>query len=166
MQLTFAAAIAVVAALAEFTIVPYLQVGNAALQPVLVFGVIWAIAGGLEAGLVWAFVGGLALDILGQRPLGASAFSLLIAIGVAALLGGMLKRVRMVSPVVATFAASLVFSMILLTTTSLLTTAPLTDEVTATVLPSAVYDAVLAAVVGPLVIAYLMRRRDAERVDW
>jgi rod shape-determining protein MreD len=166
MQLTLAAAIAVVAALAEFTIVPYLKVGDAVLQPVLVFGVIWAIAGGLEAGLVWAFVGGLALDILGQRPLGASAFSLLIAIGAASLLGGFLKRVRIVSPIVATFAASLVFSMILLTATSLLTAAALSDEVLATVLPTAVYDTVLAAVVGPLVIAVLMRRRDADRVDW
>jgi hypothetical protein len=68
----------VVAALAEFTIVPYLKT-EATPHPVLVFGVIWAIAGGLEAGLVWAFVGGLALDILGPRPLGSSAFSLLIA---------------------------------------------------------------------------------------
>ena len=166
MQLTLAAAIAVVAALAEFTIVPYLKIGDAVLQPVLVFGVIWVIAGGLEAGLVWAFVGGLALDILGQRPLGASAFSLLIAIGGASLLGGMLKRVRMVSPVVATFVASLVFSMILLTTTSLLTAASLSNEATAMVLPSAVYDTVLAAVVGPLVIAVLMRRRDADRAYW
>jgi hypothetical protein len=71
-----------------------------------------------------------------------------------------------VSPIVATFAASLVFSMILLTATSLLTAAALSDEVLATVLPTAVYDTVLAAVVGPLVIAVLMRRRDADRVDW
>ena len=35
-----------------------------------------------------AFVGGLALDILGQRPLGSSAFALLIAIGIASLIGG------------------------------------------------------------------------------
>ena len=83
MQLVLAAALSVVAALAEFTIVPYLKVGDAVLHPTLVFGVIWVIAGGLEAGLTWAFVGGIALDILGQRPLGSSAFSLLVAIGLA-----------------------------------------------------------------------------------
>ena len=81
MQLVLAAALSVVAALAEFTIVPYLKIGDAVLHPTLVFGVIWVIAGGLEAGLTWAFVGGLALDVLGQRPLGSSAFSLLVAIG-------------------------------------------------------------------------------------
>ena len=69
MHLIIAAALAVVAALAEFTVVPYLKIGQAVPHPVLVFGVIWAIADGLEAGLTWAFVGGLALDILGQRPL-------------------------------------------------------------------------------------------------
>ena len=83
MHLIIAAALAVVAALAEFTVVPYLKIGQAVPHPVLVFGVIWAIADGLEAGLTWAFVGGLALDILGQRPLGSSAFSLLVAIGIA-----------------------------------------------------------------------------------
>ena len=92
MQLVLAAALSVVAALAEFTIVPYLKIGDAVLHPTLVFGVVWVIAGGLEAGLTWAFVGGLALDILGQRPLGSSAFSLLVAIGLASVIGGFLVR--------------------------------------------------------------------------
>ena len=166
MQLTIAAALAVVAALSEFTVVPYLQFGNAVLQPVLVFGVVWAVIARMEAGLVWAFVGGLALDILGQRPLGSSAFSLLIAIGVGTLLGAALRRVRIVAPVVATLAASLVYSVILLTATSLLTAAPLSDAATAGVVPSAIYGAVVAAIVGPLAVAIAMRRRDAERADW
>ena len=166
MQLTIAAALAVVAALAEFTIVPYLQIGNAVLQPVLVFGVLWAVIGRLEVGLVWAFVGGLALDILGQRPLGSSAFSLLIAIGVGTLLGATLGRIRMVAPVVATLVAGLLYSMILLKVTSLLTGAPLSDAAIGAVPPSAIYGAVVAAVVGPLTVAILMRRRDTERADW
>ena len=99
MQLVLAAALSVVAALAEFTIVPYLKIGDAVLHPTLVFGVVWAIAGGLEAGLTWAFVGGLALDILGQRPLGSSAFSLLVAIGLASVVGGFLGRIRIIAPV-------------------------------------------------------------------
>ena len=55
-------------------------------QPHLVFvlAVIWTVAAGLDSGLVWAFVGGIALDVLAQRPLGHSAFALLIAVGVAA----------------------------------------------------------------------------------
>lgn len=166
MHLTIAAAIAVVAALAEFTVVPYLKFGEAALHPVLVFGVVWVIAGGLEAGLTWAFVGGLALDILGQRPLGSSAFALLIAIGVASVIGGFLSRVRIAAPVAATVTASLLYSMLLLAATTALTNAPLAGAPLAAVVPSAVYDALLAAVVGPLAVAIVMRRADTERADW
>jgi len=166
MQLTIAAALAVVAALFEFTVVPYLKIGDAALQPVLVLGVIWAVIAGFEGGLVWAFVGGLALDILGQRPLGASAFSLLIAIAVGTFVGTAFSRIRILSPVVATFVASLVYSMILLNVTALLTSVRVPDAATAAVIPTAAYDVVLALVVGPLAMAIVMRRRDAERADW
>ena len=166
MQLTFAAALAVVAALAEFTIVPYIQIGDAALQPVLVFGAIWAVVGGLEAGLVWAFVGGLALDVLSQRPLGSSAFSLLIAVGAASLIGTALRRVRIIAPIIATAVASLVYSMFLLLVTSFLSGGGVPDGATSGVLPSAIYGAVVAALVGPLAVATVMRRRDQERADW
>jgi rod shape-determining protein MreD len=166
MHLTIAAAVAVVAAIAEFTAVPYLKIGEATPHPALVFGVIWVIASRLEAGLTWAFVGGLALDILGQRPLGSSAFSLLIAIGVASVIGGLLGRVRIAAPVAATAIASVLYSMLLLVATTALTNAPLAGAPFAAVIPSAVYDTVLAALVGPLVMAVVARRREAGRVDW
>ncbi len=166
MYLTIAAAIAVVAALAEFTVVPYLKIGEATLHPVLVLGVVWVIAGGLEAGLTWAFVGGLALDILGQRPLGSSAFSLLVAIGIASLIGGLLGRVRIAAPVVATIVVSLMYSMLLLATTTALYNTSFAAAPIGAVIPSAVYDAVAAAVVGPLAVAVVARRRDRDRVDW
>jgi rod shape-determining protein MreD len=166
MQLVIAAALAVVAALAEFTIVPYLKIGDAVLHPVLVFGVVWVIAGRLEAGLVWAFVGGLALDILGQRPLGSSAFSLLIAIGIASVIGGVMSRVRILAPVVATAIASPVYVMLLLVSTTALTSASLSTVALGTIMPSAVYDTVLAALVGPLTVAIVLRRQNTDRVDW
>lgn len=166
MHLIIAAAVAVVAALAEFTVVPYLKIGDAALHPVLVFGIVWVIAGGLEAGLAWAFVGGLALDILGQRPLGSSAFAAIIAVGIASLLGGLLNRARIIAPVIATLIASLAYSMLLLLATTALTDVPLSDAALGAVVPAALYDTVLAALVGPLVVAIVLRRRDADRVDW
>ena len=166
MKYIIAAAVAVVAALAEFTVVPYLKIGDATLHPVLVMGVIWVIAGGLEAGLLVAFVGGLALDVLGQRPLGSSAFAALVAIGIASLIGGLLNRVRIFAPIPATLVASLVYSMLLLITTTALTTVPLSDAALAAVVPSALYDTVLAVLVGPLTVAVAMRRREAERMDW
>ena len=166
MKFVIAAALAVAAALAEFTIAPYLRIGNAVPHFVLVFGVIATIAGGIEVGLLWAFVGGIALDIIGQRPLGSSAFALLIAIGVASLVGGALGRVRILAPVIATAIASVIYSMLLLVATTALTTVPITTDAMVAVVPSAIYDTVLAAIFGPLVIAIAMRRREAERVDW
>ncbi len=166
MQLVLAAALSVVAALAEFTIVPYLKIGDAVLHPTLVFGVTWVIAGGLEAGLTWAFVGGLALDILGQRPLGSSAFSLLIAIGLASVIGGFLGRVRIVAPVIATAIASPTYLMLLLISTVALSAAPLSTSTFGAVIPSTIYDVVLAALVGPLAMAFVLRRQATERADW
>lgn len=166
MQLIIAAAFAVAAALAEFTVVRHLRMGDAVLHPVLVIGVVWAIAGGFEAGLAWAFAGGLALDILGQRPLGSSAFAALVAIGIASLIGGLLTRARIVAPVIAALIASLAYSMVLLLATTALTTDPLSDAALAAVVPSALYDTVLAALVGPLAVAIVVRRRETERMDW
>jgi rod shape-determining protein MreD len=166
MHLIIAAAVAVAAALAEFTVVPHINIGEAAPHPVLAFGVIWVIAGGLEAGLAWAFVGGLALDILGQRPLGSSGFSLLVAIGTASIIGGLLGRVRIAAPVVATVIASLLYSMLLFAATTALTDAPLAAAPLAGIVPSAVYDTVLAVLAGPLVVAIVTRRREQERPDW
>jgi len=166
MQLVIAAALAVVTALAEFTIAPYLRIGDAVLQPVLVFGVIWTIAGGLEAGLVWAFVGGLALDILGQRPLGSSAFAMLVAIGLASVIGGLLSRVRLIAPVIATAIVSPVYSMLLLVSITALSSAPMSSAAFDSVLPTAIYNTVLAALVGPLTVAIVTRRQAAERMDW
>jgi rod shape-determining protein MreD len=166
MQPVIAAALAVVAALAEFTIVPYLKIGDAVLHPVLVFGVVWAIAGGLEAGLAWAFVGGIALDVLGQRPLGSSAFAMLMAVGIGSVIGGLLGRLRIIAPVAANVIASPVYSMLVLVTTAALASAALSPGAFGSVVPSAVYDTVLAAIAGPLAVAIVMRRQVQDRVDW
>ena len=84
MTLLVAAIAATVAAIAESTITPYLRVGNAQPHLVFVLAVVWTVAVGLDSGLVWAFVGGLALDTLAQRPLGSTAFALLLAVGLTA----------------------------------------------------------------------------------
>jgi rod shape-determining protein MreD len=166
MKFTIAAALAVVAALLEFTVVPYLKVGDAVPHPVLVFGVIAAIVGGLEVGLAWAFVGGLAVDILTQRPLGSSSFSLLIAVGVGGIVGGFLGRIRIVAPIGATAVASPLYSMLILVTTTALATSSIPNAAISAIVPSTVYDVILAAIFGPLAVAIAARRRDVERVAW
>lgn len=166
MSLTLAAVAAVVAALFELTVFPYLSIGGATPHPVLVLGIVWAVAVGVEGALVWAFVGGLALDVLAQRPLGMSAFALLVAVGGSAVLANLLGRFRILAPVLATAILSPVYSLTLITILGALRPpVPLADPVAA-VMPGVIYDVVLAAVIGPLAVAVSMRRREAERVDW
>jgi rod shape-determining protein MreD len=166
MTLLLAAVGAVVTALLELTVGPYLRIGEAQPHPVLVLGVVITIAVGMDAGLVWAFVGGLGLDVLAQRPLGSSAFALLLCVGGASLLARSFARLRPIVPIGAVFVLSLGYSMILfLAFGALGAPLPVTDPLAA-VLPGAVYDAVLATLVGPLVIAVHDRRIDQERVDW
>ena len=113
MTLLLAAVGATVAALFELTVTTYLRVGGAQPHLVFVLGVIVTIAVGLEAGLVWAFVGGLALDVLAQRPLGSTAFALLLCVGGASVFGRLFARLRPLAPIIATFLLSMVYSMIL-----------------------------------------------------
>jgi len=150
----------------ELTVGPYLQVGTTEPHLVLVVGIVVTVAVGLEAGLVWAFVGGLVLDVLAQRPLGSSAFALLLCMGATAVLARFLVRIRLLVPIVATLLLSLAYSMILFVAFNALSARiPVTDPV-AVLLPTVIYDTVLAALIGPLAISIHDRRLDQERVDW
>lgn len=166
MLLIIAAASAVAAALTELTLGTYLTINGATLHFVLVFGVIWTVLAGLEGGLVWAFVGGLALDVIVQRPIGSSAFALLLAVGAAAIIGGAFGRFRLAAPIVAVLVCSLIYSMLLLVTSAALQGPVGIADPLRTFLPGAVLDTVLAALVGPLAVAIQQKRREAERVEW
>jgi rod shape-determining protein MreD len=166
MTLLLAAVGATAAALFELSVGPYLRV--AATQPhlVLVLGVILTVGLGLEAGLAWGFVGGLVLDVLAQRPLGSTAFALLLCVGCAFVLSRLSARLRPVITIPATFLLSLLYSMTLfLAFNALRATIPVADPAGA-ILPGAVYDALLAVVIGPLAIVIHDRRTEEERVDW
>ena len=166
MTLLLAAVGAVVTALIELTVVQYLRIGSAHPHPVLVLAVIVTIAFGIEAGLVWAFVGGLALDVLALRPLGSTAFALLLCVGATSLLSRGLAHLRPIVPIVAVFLASLAYSMILYVLFEALGIPPATTDPLSAVFPSAIYDAVLGVIIGPLTIAVHDRRLEQERVDW
>jgi rod shape-determining protein MreD len=166
MTLLLAAVGAVVTALLELTVGPYLRIGDAQPHLVLVLAVVVTIAVGLDAGLVWAFVGGLALDVMAQRPLGSSAFALLLCVGGAAILSRSFARLRPIVPIGAVLILSIGYSMILYVTFGALGVRIPLDDPLAAVVPGAIYDAVLAAVIGPLVIAVHDRRLEQERVDW
>jgi rod shape-determining protein MreD len=149
---------ATAAALLELSVLPHLAVGGARLHLVLVLGVVWTAAAGVQAGLVWAFVGGLALDVLAQRPVGSSAFALLVSVGGAALLAPLFSRIRPVSPVPLVFALSYVNSLLLLGVYGALRTPILDPEPLRTLLPGVLYDTAVAALVGPVFILLRDRR--------
>jgi len=166
MTLLLAAVGATGAALFELTVGPYLRIDVAQPHFVLVLGIVLTIAVGLEAGLVWAFVGGLALDVLAQRPLGSSSFALLLCVGGASVLGRLLASVRPIAPVIAVPVLSLLYSMVLFVALGALgSPIPVSDPVQ-TVLPSIVYDTVLAVLIGPLAVSIHDHRALKERVDW
>ena len=92
MSLVLAAVGAAVAALIQSSILPFTAAGVAGLDLVLVLAVTWTMTVGLEGGLVWAFLGGLIIDVLLMRPLGLTAFVLLLAVGAAWLVGRVSPR--------------------------------------------------------------------------
>lgn len=166
MTLLLAAVGATVTALLELSVGPYLRVATSQPHLVLVLGVIVTIAIGFEAGLAWGFIGGLVLDVLAQRPLGSTAFALLLSVAGAYLLARLVARLRTALPIPATFLLSLLYSMTLFVAfNALRATIPVADPAAA-ILPGAVYDAVLAALIGPLAVTIHDRRADVERVDW
>jgi rod shape-determining protein MreD len=166
MTLLLAAVGATVMALLELTVGPYLRFGTAQPHLVLVVGIVVTVGIGLEAGLVWAFLGGLVVDVLAQRPLGSTSFALLLCIGATAGLGRFLVRLRPIVPILATVLLSLAYSMILLATyNALRSPIPISDPLTV-LLPGLGYDALVAALLGPLVISIHDRRVESERLDW
>ncbi|HET9680649.1 MAG TPA: rod shape-determining protein MreD [Candidatus Limnocylindrales bacterium] len=144
----------------------YLTIGNAVPHLVLVVGVIWAIAAGIERGIAWAFMGGLVLDALLGRPLGSSAFALLVAVGGAKLISQPLVRLRLLAPVVAVPILSVVYSVLIVVLSSTGRPGAGLGDPLGAFLPSAIYDGVLGLLLGPLIVSAHDRRLAVERVDW
>jgi len=166
MTLLLAAVGSTLIALFELTVGPYLKVVTAQPHLVLVVGIVVTVAVGLEAGLVWAFVGGLVLDVLAQRPLGSTSFALLLCMGATAVMARVFVRFRLLVPILATAVLSLAYSMILFVAFDALRSRIAVDDPIQILLPGAVYDTLLAALIGPLAVSIHDRRIDAERVDW
>ncbi len=76
---------------------------------VLPLVVCWSIIRGATEGVTWGFIGGLALDLLSGAPLGMSALSLML-VGFLTNMGEInLFKSTMVLPLIAVFAASLLY---------------------------------------------------------
>jgi rod shape-determining protein MreD len=167
MSLTLAAVGAVVAALLQLTVMPYLSIGGAQADLLLVCAVVWTVVAGIEGGLIWAFIGGLMIDFLAPRPLGSTAFTLLICVGGAAILGRALVRVRYIAPVIAVFVFAWVNALLFLVVYGALRgPIPVSDPIS-DVLPDVLYTTLVGAIIGPLAVVYAgRRRRESDRIDW
>jgi rod shape-determining protein MreD len=166
MSLLFAAIGATVTALVEVTVVPYIKVGDVGPHPVLVGGVIWTIAAGIDRGIAWAFVGGLVLDSLLGRSLGTSALALLLAVGAAALIARPFPRLRLVAPILAVPILRLAYSLLVAGVSSATQPGIAFQEPVGLFVPGALYDAIIGMFLGPIAVTIHDRRAATERVDW
>ena len=153
-------------AAALLEVMPYISVGAAHPHPVLVFGLIWVVAAGIEGALAWAFIGGLVLDALANRPLGLSAFALLVAVGLAGVLGRGLVRIRPLVPIIAVALLSGLYSVVQLVLLGAIRAPIPVDEPLRALVPGVAYDIVLAVLFGPLAVAIKDRYTEQERLDW
>ena len=168
MSLVLAAVGAAVAALIQSSILPFTAAGGAGLDLVLVLAVVWTMTVGLDGGLVWAFLGGLIIDVLLMRPLGLTAFVLLLAVGAAWLVGRVSPR-AFYPLVVATAAVTAGLASILTVVLfGVLRGLPAGVEPVSQAVPTALLAGLVAAVIAPIPV--IIRRRrfgdETERVDW
>ena len=166
MSFTLAAVGAVVAALLNLTIAPFLRIDAAQPDFVLISAVVWTVVGGIEGGLIWAFIGGLMIDFLAPRPLGVTAFTLLLCVGGTVLLARVAVRARYVLAPVAAMAFTVVNGGFLLVLFGALKGPVQAADPLSLILPSAVYNTVLAGLLGPLAVSLAARRENRDRVDW
>jgi rod shape-determining protein MreD len=166
MSLTLAAVGAVVMALLQSTIVPYVELAGAKPDLLLVYAVVVTIVVGMDHGLTAAFVGGITIDALAARPLGSSAFVLLLAVGAALLIGRGLVRTRALSAIVAVVACSVLAPIVsLVLYGALRNPIPVADPLAA-IVPDLVYSTAIGAV-GAVAATRLHRRYfERERIDW
>jgi rod shape-determining protein MreD len=164
MSLFLAAIGATAAALLE--VLPNLGIGEAHPHPVLVFGIIWVVAAGLDRAIAWAFVGGIVLDALTNRPFGMSTFTLLLVFGVAQVIARTLIRVRPLVPIIAVAILSGAYSLLELVLYGAIRAPIIVANPVDAVMPGVVYDIVVAVLFGPLIVAVRDRFREQERLDW
>jgi rod shape-determining protein MreD len=163
MSLPLAAAGAITLALIELSVVPYLVPPD--LTPDLVLVAVIPIAAffGLERALAWAFVGGLMLDLLSAgpyRPLGATAFTLLILAGLTAAAARLVPGGRVPLTVALVAVTAVVYHLAVLFFISLRGVS--VAEPLATIAPLALVDAILAV---PVAVGSVFLVRRAERQE-
>ena len=163
MTILAVALVALAAALVELSVGPHFGVADAHPHLVLVLGVIATRTIGTQVGLAWAFVGGIALDVLAGRPLGATAFALIVVTGAAGLVPPSAVRFRLPAAIALVPLCSALSSALLVAALGILGT-PIATLDLGSLLAGMAYDTAVAIIVVPLVILAVDRRSRAGRV--
>jgi rod shape-determining protein MreD len=165
LTLPLAALGAIVAALIEASVAPEIRFAGAQADLVLALAILAAMLVAVEDGLVWAFVGGLMLDMLiPARPIGATTLSLLLIVGLA-VLAARVPGPRRLFAVVAVFALTWLFHMLLIGVMAVTEGIMLGTFQPLVVLSAAVQNTVVA-LVAALAFDALGRRFATEKADW
>jgi rod shape-determining protein MreD len=163
MRLVGTAIAALAAALLELSVAPHFSVSDAHPHLVLVLGVIATVALGPGPGLAWAFTGGIALDVLAARPIGATAFTLLVVLGGASLGARAAPGLKQLAAIGLVPICSALGGVVLAVVLGVLAV-PVTPLESGSVLAGIAYDTVIAIVVVPVVTLVLERRAQAGHV--
>ncbi len=165
MTLPIAALGALIAALIETSIAPELMIAGAQADIVFALAVLAAMLIGIEDGLVWAFLGGLMLDMLiPARPIGATALSLLLVVGVAGL-AARLPGPRRLTAGIAVFVLTWLFHLVLIGVMAMTEGVRLSSFQPMVVLTAALINSIIA-LIASVGFDALGRRFEPERADW
>ena len=161
MRVALAIVVPLAAALLQGSVVPFIAVGGARPNLVVLVAASWALAAGAREAVWWAFLGGIAVDLLSGGPLGATAVSALIPVAVLGLTEAEGRPRALFSGAVLVGVASLAAGLIYLGCLALAGTAvgdlPL---IVAAVVSGAAYNGVLAIATYPL---FRTLRRSTEK---
>jgi rod shape-determining protein MreD len=168
MTVLIAAAGAAVAALFEATLSPFVDVAGARPHLVFVVALTWSAIGSIEGSLAWGFTGGLMLDVLTPRPLGTTALVLVLVVGAGALAARALAsvRLRVATPLILAVPLSVGYSLGVALVVAAVGEAAVPSNALPLLLPGAVFDMVLIALIVPIALAGRARQAEPERVGW
>ena len=165
MSLPIAAVGALVAALLETSVLPYLAVAGVKPDLVFVLALVSAMVIGVEDGLVWATLGGLMLDMLLVRPVGATMLALLIVVGLGIVVARLTGPSRIAVVTVTVLALTWVYQLVSLAVLAVTNGIALQPQMNL-ILFIALLNA-LVALVATLVARWaILRFGPADRLDW
>jgi rod shape-determining protein MreD len=166
MRLALAAVTAVVAALLQASVVPYLRVAGATPDLVLVAVLLWGSFGLFDCAMLAAFIGGIVIDALLLRPLGSTSFVLLLAAAAVTFVARTGARTRLPLLILASFVLAVATALLWNVVYGALAGPVPAPDPFGPVIPDAIFTTAIYVVILP--IAILLRRRfgEQERVAW